>query len=47
MKEIEKQTEVTAENEEVVSDEALLQFIEDSNEVNYFSEYSQLYLSNY
>lgn len=42
-----KQMEVVVENEEVVSDEALLQFIEDSNQVEYYNEYNQLYFSCY
>ena len=42
-----KQMEVVVEDEEVVSDEALLQFIEDDNQLSYYNEYNQFYLSNY
>ena len=42
-----KQMEVVVEDEEVVSDEALLQFIEDDNQLEYYNEYNQFYLSNY
>lgn len=42
----EEQMEVVVE-EETVSDEALQQFIFDDNQLSYYSEYNQLYLSNY
>lgn len=42
-----KQKEVVVENEEVISDEDLQQFIFDDNQLGYYSEYNQIYLSNY
>lgn len=42
-----KQMEVVVEDEEVVSDEVLLQFIEDDNQLSYYNEYNQFYLSKY
>jgi len=41
-----KQMEVVVEDEDV-SEASLLQFIEDSNQVEYYSEYNQFYLVNY
>ena len=42
-----KQEEVAVENEEVVSDEDLQQFIFDDNQLSYYNEYEELYLANY
>ena len=47
MKENEKQKEVVVENEETVSDEALQQFIFDDNQLDYYSNYDEIYLSIY
>lgn len=42
-----KQEEVVVENEETVSDEALQQFIFDDNQLDYYSNYDEIYLSIY